>query len=318
MSVIVPVYMVERYLSRCLDSIVRQTYDNLEIILVDDGSPDRCGAICDDYAGRDQRIIVLHKENAGVSEARNRGLDIATGEYIMFVDSDDYVDKTIVAKLIEAMEDGDADITMCSGYDNCEGDIEERHYFDSNQEFGNEEVMHLILKDKIGSQPWGKLFKKELFEGVLFPKGRLYEDVATLYLVFGKCLKYRYINLPLYYYTLNQSGISLSEKPNKIYGMFCSYRERLQFAEAHYPRVKDDCLALAFGTAMGSLNYFLRFGFAQEIPNLPLVKEFLRQRKDQILSCPSISSSRKLLFRLFLFNEKTYNSLMKIGIKMKY
>ena len=317
-SIIVPVYKVEEYLCECLDSIVGQTYRDLEIILIDDGSPDRCPKICDEYAAIDNRIRVIHKYNGGQSEARNRGLDIATGNYLMFVDSDDYLDKEMVNRLMDALVLNDADISMCSRNAVSSGFITPTHLFDSNIVFNNKDVMYLILKDVIGSQPWAKLFKKELFDNVRFPEGRLYEDIGTMYLAFYNCKRFSYIRQPLYYYRLNLAGTSFSEKPNKIYDTFCSFKERLQFAEANYPEVKDNCLALAFGAAMGSLHYHLRFAFAEERPNLPLVKNFLIERKDSILACPSISRSRKLFFRLFLANESLYNLLMKIAIKIKY
>lgn len=315
-SIIVPVYKVEEYLHQCVDSIINQTYRNLEIILIDDGSPDRCPEICDEYAARDNRIKVIHKFNGGLSEARNHGLELASGEYIMFVDSDDYVDIRIVETLIEAIDASSADIAMCGRNDMRTTSISSNCNFESDVVLDKKSLMALILRDKIGSQAWAKLFKKEQFKNLRFPIGRLYEDIGTTYLAFNKCNRMVYISRPLYYYRLNQSSISFSEKPNKIYDTFCSFNERLQFAEANYPEVKDDCLALAFGTAMGSLHYHLRFGFAEEIPNLPLVKAFLRERKDSILVCPSISKSRKLLFCLFLLNEKLYNQLIKIGIKI--
>ena len=113
-SVIVPIYNVEKYLRKCVDSILNQTYKNLEIILVDDGSPDNCGNICDEYALSDSRIRIIHKKNGGLSDARNAGLDIARGNYILFVDSDDYIDETMVEKLYEALEKEKAEMSLCS------------------------------------------------------------------------------------------------------------------------------------------------------------------------------------------------------------
>ena len=113
-SVIIPIYKAEPYLKKCLDSIAAQTYKNLEIILIDDGSPDNCGRICDEYAANDPRVKVIHKQNGGMSDARNTGLDNATGEYLTFIDSDDYVSENFVDTLLNALRDNDADMSVCS------------------------------------------------------------------------------------------------------------------------------------------------------------------------------------------------------------
>ena len=124
-SVIVPIYKVEKYLNKCVDSIINQSYKNLEIILVDDGSPDKCGEICDKYAEKDSRVKVIHKENGGLSDARNAGIDIAKGDYLLFVDSDDWITSNICEVLIKNANDNLSDIIACNQYESFDGDFHE-------------------------------------------------------------------------------------------------------------------------------------------------------------------------------------------------
>lgn len=317
-SIIVPIYKVEKYLKQCLDSIVGQTYRNLEIILIDDGSPDCCPEICDQYGMMDNRIKVIHKSNGGQSSARNIGLDIAIGEYVMFVDSDDYLDTNMVSILADTLIEEDLDIVMCSRYDVGESILIRPLLLDHNVLINNADVMKLILTDTIGSQPWGKIYRLSLFESVRFPEGRVYEDIATTYLAFSKCNRFHYVDKPLYYYRLNLVGTSFTERPNKIIDTFQSFYERLIYAEKHFPNVREECLALAFGTAIGSLNYHIRFGFPEELEKLPKVKKFLYQYYESILKCPQISLLRKLLLRVFLMDESLYNVILRVCIKLKY
>ena len=193
-SVIVPIYKVEAYLKKCIKSIQNQTYSNLEIILVDDGSPDGCGAICDRYAKEDTRIRVIHKENGGLSDARNKGLDIATGEYILFVDSDDYIHPQMVEILLQHLEVVDADMAVCGFktveeneevifdcFDICETAGREKKTevvgIDAGEVFEGQAVMNnLQYKNLLTVVAWNKLYKAELFAELRYPKGRVQED----------------------------------------------------------------------------------------------------------------------------------------------
>ena len=179
-SVIVPVYGVEKYLQKCIESIIAQTYSSIEIILVDDGSPDNSGKICDEYAKKDSRIKVIHQPNGGLSAARNAGLDIATGEYVSFVDSDDYIDDNYLSCMMKHISNGD--MVSCSVVDENEtGTIinvrktEDRCY--STIEALNE----MCYEQKLGTSACGKLLKKELVDKNRFPIGKLYEDLFTAY-----------------------------------------------------------------------------------------------------------------------------------------
>lgn len=181
-SIIVPVYKVEKYLDRCMESIVNQTYRNLEIVLVDDGSPDCCPQMCDAWAKKDARIRVLHNENGGVSSARNAALDAVIGEYVCFVDGDDYVELEMLEKLLNCIEAKKADIVIY----NARMVTDEGNFLGVTENireglFSAEEIMHQLMKGEINHYAWNKLFKKQVLEGIRFPEGRVWEDVATTF-----------------------------------------------------------------------------------------------------------------------------------------
>ena len=179
-SVIIPVYNVEQYVERCLNSVINQSYTNLEIILVDDGSTDRSGEICDQYALKDSRIKVIHEENAGLGEARNRGLRIVSGDYICFVDSDDWIEEDYCKELIEAAERTNSDISIC-GYNECfkDGKMPKVKYDDCFTTTGKE-ILHytMIANSKywFNISVWNKLYKREIISELWF-KSRVYEDI---------------------------------------------------------------------------------------------------------------------------------------------
>lgn len=213
MSVIVPVYKVEPYLDKCIGSIVNQTYQNLEIILVDDGSPDRCPQICDQWAARDSRIKVIHKENGGLSDARNAGLDICTGAYVVFVDSDDYVDREYVSYLYELVTKNRADLAICAfRYEKDNG-----AQIDSVVSDGEIYVMDQCraLKEMCDSRLFSnsacaKIYPRTFFDSIRFPVGHIYEDLAVAYKLFLKAQTVVFGQRALYHYIRNEASITKS------------------------------------------------------------------------------------------------------------
>lgn len=191
-SIIVPVYGVEAYLGRCMESLLSQTYQNLEIILVDDGSPDRCPALCDAYKAQDARVQVIHQENAGLSGARNAGLSIARGEYVAFVDSDDYVAADYIRALYELMQESEADITQCR-FAYVSGEPLESYKSRSYKVYRGESLMEQLYGEEEEATyfvvAWNKLYKRELFSKIRYPQGRIHEDEATTYRLFYQSKK---------------------------------------------------------------------------------------------------------------------------------
>ena len=213
-SVIIPVYQVEPYLRRAVDSVLKQTYRNLDIILVDDGSKDRCPKICDEYAAKEARVRVIHKENGGLSDARNAGLSVAGGDYIAFLDSDDFWAPDFIEILFDALQKNDAQVAQCSytvtGPGQPEPDFASltKPYHDGAAEV---EVCDRagLLRNQYDAfckdatyfiVAWNKLYDARLWKEIRFPKGRIHEDEATTYKVFDKAKRGVYVKVPLYAY----------------------------------------------------------------------------------------------------------------------
>lgn len=195
-SIIIPVYKSENYLGQCLDSVINQTYKKIEIILIDDGSPDSCGEMCDEYAKLDNRVKTIHQDNKGVSVARNIGLDNVTGEYIIFVDSDDYIALDMCEHLYRAMESHSADITVCSYYLINQGIIHIPNQSDVSSSSNGVETGKKVRPGYL----WGRLFRKSLFEQLRFPVGRKFEDFIVTPLLYERAKKIITIEDRLYYY----------------------------------------------------------------------------------------------------------------------
>lgn len=226
-SIIVPVYCVARYLSKCIQSLINQSYSNLEIILIDDGSPDECPSICDSYAKLDPRIKVFHQKNGGLSSARNSGLAKCSGEYVLLVDSDDFVDPELVRKCMNAVNDTSADLVAFK-FDRF-SDSGERVPSNSLPRFpagevsnGEEAVSHLLM-GHVQSYAWAFVARKVLYDGedpIRFPVGELMEDVSTTYKVFAKASKVTYLNDILYHYRIRQGSILMHITPNLVDSIF--------------------------------------------------------------------------------------------------
>ena len=201
-SVIVPIYNVESFLDECMQSIASQTYENLEIILVDDGSPDNCPAMCDAWAEKDSRIKVIHKENGGLSDARNAGLAIATGALIAFVDSDDRIEPDFIRELYAAMERTGADIAECGvAYVDETGAVLKHRPVAPEKELDRIGALRrLVLEDGVYQTVWNKLYRREVLDGIPFEKGKYHEDDFWTYQVFDRIEKLALVEKPLYNY----------------------------------------------------------------------------------------------------------------------
>ena len=240
-SVIIPIYKVEKYMDKCIQSVVEQTYKNLEIILVDDGSPDKCPEKCDEWAKRDCRIKVIHKQNGGLSDARNNGIETAQGEYIAFVDSDDWISNDMFEKMWMALENNDADMSVgryVKVFPN--GECEESVPLQNEIEvLTNEEAINLLLEDQvITSHVWRKLYKRKLIKNKLFPIGKYYEDVFVMPELFIQCKKIVCLNEVYYYYRQNNEGI-LGSNTVKVNRDYCEALEYdCDIIEKYMPKFK--------------------------------------------------------------------------------
>lgn len=205
-SIIVPIYNVEKYLNRCIITLVNQSFKNIEIILVDDGSPDNCSSICDSWIKKDTRIKVIHKENGGLSDARNAGIKIAKGDYLCFVDSDDYVHKDYIKVLFELCQKYDSDISVCRNY-KVTGDEDYNKELPKGNDFTSNSEDFIYKKKHFYCVAWGKLYKRKIFNNIRYPKGKIHEDVAVIYKILYEAKKIAFTDLKLYYYFVNPKSI---------------------------------------------------------------------------------------------------------------
>ena len=215
-SIIVPIYNVEKYLSKCIESILEQTYTNFELILVNDGSPDKCGRICNEYAKKDSRIKVIHKKNGGLSSARNIGIDVAKGEYLGFVDSDDYIEPYMYEYLLKAALDNECSLSVCNiNYVFEDGKILNK-VTNASDEVLNfvEAITEMNTYKKFDMGAWSKLYKKDLFKNIRFPEGKLSEDFYIMYKIFDRAQKVAYVSTPCYNYLQRANSITKNKNIN--------------------------------------------------------------------------------------------------------
>ena len=224
-SVIVPVYNVEKYLDRCLNSLIAQSYSNIEIIIVNDGSTDGSKEVCEKYSGIDPRIKLLSQHNQGLSQARNTAMKHMKGDYIVFVDSDDYVENTYIEDLYNALVKDNADISVCGFYNQFnDKTIESRT---ESRILNKTEAVRLLVED-IGmpSYVWNKLYKRELWEGILFPVGKKFEDIYVMHKVFLRAQVVSVIDKPLYHYMRRGDSITGISKLTNTEETFSALRSR--------------------------------------------------------------------------------------------
>ena len=243
-SVIVPIYNVEQFLSKCIQSIINQSYSRLEIILVDDGSTDDSPQICDEFKEKDKRIKVIHKKNGGLSDARNVGIEVASGEYIGFVDSDDYIDELMYEKLLNACIRNNSYISICGrNIVNIDNDIlcqqftvEKEVVYD-----GKTAIKKLLLWDSCDSAAWDKLYKKELFEDLKYPLGVWSEDYAVTSRIFAKADKIVHVGEALYYYVQREGSITKQGFSEKKYDTMKQVYSLTNFVKKIYAELDEEC-----------------------------------------------------------------------------
>ena len=206
-SIIVPVYNVKPYLNRCVDSLLGQSYQNMELLLVNDGSTDGSEVLCDEYAAQDARVRVLHKKNGGLSDARNAGMKVATGDLITFVDSDDYISKDFIEILFEAMLENKSDIAIANMKRTSKRDEKNTSTAWKTSNFKSEDALISMLYGiPFGTSACGKLFKRNLFKGVEFPYGKFSEDLFTIYKTILKSKSVTYVEFDGYFYYYRDEG----------------------------------------------------------------------------------------------------------------
>lgn len=298
-SVIVPVYNVEKYLARCVDSIVNQTYKNLEIIFVDDGSTDLCPQMCDDYAEKDSRIKVVHKKNGGLSDARNAGMAVATGEYISFIDSDDYVSDDFFECLLDVMNKENSDIAECSvvklyednRFDEFSDDLSVKTY-DTH-----DAMSALIAENPFYQHVWNKLYKTELVKDIPYAVGKLNEDEFWTYQVFGRANKVARLNKTMYYYFQRSSSFMGVGYNIRRLDALEGKANRQKYIENNFPELSTQAKIDLYGSCMFAYQSVLKFmSGADKKKALELIRKY---RKMYNLSFDEIKLADKSARKYF-------------------
>ena len=238
-TIIVPIYKVEEYIDKCINSILNQTYKNLEIILVDDGSPDRCGSICDEYAKKDNRIVVIHKENGGLSDARNAGIEKAHGKYISFIDSDDFVTADYIEYMYRMLKKENVKLAVCGIQVVWKKTKMKQDNKLNCYKYTAEEAFNNLLWSKgIEISAYGKLYDRELWEKNKFPKGKVYEDTYVMYKIFEEAKNLVYGEKKSYFYIARKGSISKQKGFNKNEEDYILHTKiMLDYIEKKYPNL---------------------------------------------------------------------------------
>ncbi len=333
-SVIIPVYQVEPYLRRAVDSVLNQTYRNLDIILVDDGSTDRCPKICDEYAASEARVRVVHKENGGLSDARNAGLDVAGGDYIAFLDSDDYYAPGFIEVLYDALIKHNAQVAQCSYVETGPGaalgdpkDLFEeatKNYFGgisrevvcSKQELLENQYDTICEDATYYIVAWNKLYDARLWKEIRYPKGRIHEDEATTYKIFDQCEKGVYVRIPLYAYFSSAGSITRDKFKVKRLDWMAALTDRIAYFEQKgYVR---PMIAALRARADGSIKYY--YPLVRHVKDCgkqkKMLKGFVREALNSKAGSPEeraefLSARVKTGYRIFLTSPQMYRKMLK-------
>ncbi|GAB5617076.1 hypothetical protein JCM31739_19010 [Faecalimonas canis] len=306
-SIVIPVYNVEDYLKRCIESVIQQTYKNLEIIIVDDGATDDSPIICDEYASKDERIKVIHKINGGLSDARNVGYSESRGEYIFFLDSDDWLEKNTIEILYEALLRYDADIVVANYYYQYEFHCVSANVIEEVQVYNRKQAMEELLRnDLIKNFAWGKLYKRELLEEYAFPVGKLFEDTYWTHLIFNQAQKIVLVKEELVYYFQRSTSISYVFDIKKLH-ILDGYKERREFVKKEYPEllylIDETMISLMINLYMDSIRHFDR----KIHKNFKTVlMKLCKELQEEINQNPLIDKEKKSQFNSFYKSTKIY------------
>lgn len=257
-SIVVPVYKCEPYIGKCIESLQNQSHKNLEIILVDDGSPDKSGEICDAYAKKDPRIIVIHQDNQGVSMARNKALQEVSGDYITFVDSDDYIDPNLVRICLQEIQEKDVDVVIYNVSTIENGKIH-HHSMDPKFYTDRDTCYRAIIRDDIPCYLCNKFFKAHIWEGIKLSPNTMFEDLHIMPQVFHAIKSISYIDKDLYYYNCdNDNSITSNWSSKNKYGLYASFKTRQTYAkDMHMDDFVSYCRHRAIRSAVGGIGFDL-------------------------------------------------------------
>lgn len=310
-TVVVPVYNVEKYLIRCIESLINQTLKEIEIILVNDGSKDKSGKICEKYALKYKNIKVIHQLNKGLSGARNTGIKIAQGEYVGFVDSDDYVEKDMFELLYTQAKRNECEISCCGTKIIYENGVEKIITKQSGEKiFSTKEALdNYFFSDSIDVISGNKIYKKELFNKILFPEGKIYEDMATIYKYIKNSNKIYFNSLAKYNYCKRENSISNNNFNEKTLDLIKYCDEICDYIEKRYPNLEN--------YKVGQIQWHIVVANKMIIANkidknfISKVKEKIKKNINLVLKSEHLSIKRKIQIILFLVDFNLYVLIYK-------
>lgn len=311
-SIVVPIYNVEQYLRKCIDSILDQSYKNLEIILVDDGSPDSSGKICDEYAKEDIRVRVIHQDNTGLSGARNAGLEIANGKYISFIDSDDWIDSKFIETLYHDMKENNAQIAapgFCLAYE--DGSYVNDSKVDKLTIYNTQEALETFLfNGYLTPCVASKLWDIRLWTDVRCPQGKLHEDQYTTYKLIDKAKKIVFDPGTKYYYFKHHGSIGHSHFNKKTYDLLEAINEEYNFITEKYPNTKGTMKAARAFWELVFVNMMINSN-AVDKDVIRSIRKRTRSSLKEIYNCAYINRIRKIELILFAINFRVYSVAYK-------
>lgn len=310
-SIIIPVYMVEKYIDSCVKSVLAQTLKDIEVILVDDGSPDNCGKICDDYAKKDKRVKVIHQKNGKQGKARNEGVKIAKGEYMGFVDSDDVISPFMFEELYNKAKHTDSDIVMCDYYRFLGAGKVSSKKSRIDKVFFNKEVFDVCNLPFSPSRKsffciavcWNKLFKRDFYlKNVKFPEGVVFEDTSVMFDAFVKAERISVVNKKLYYYRITNKNSSSVSKDGKLFDLFKSLNLTLDNLEySDYNKFQKFVISSIVRDSIHHLKYLTGAFRMQYVQQLDGVIKRIKEMK--LYKFVSFKDKVRLFF---IFNEKRF------------
>lgn len=307
-TVVVPVYKVERYLDECVQSIINQTYRNLEIFLVDDGSPDRCGEMCNEYAKMDSRIRVIHQENKGLSGARNSAIDAFKGDYITFVDSDDWISHEMIEYLYKNLIDHDAQMSctlLDSFYEDGTHSVA-RHNGEVFTYTREQALDCFLFNDYLTPCVCGKLYRRDLWASVRCPIGILFEDQFTTYKLIDQCDTIIYCTKPMYHYRKRTGSIGHSDFKSKTYNLYDAIHEEYEYIHTRYGQEVPNIAVARITWEIVFVNMMIAAGYKDHKVKAE-VQKFARKNLTKVWKCNYISKLRKGQISLFALSYPAYN-----------
>lgn len=316
-SVIVPVYNVRKYLKKAIYSIINQKYRNLEIILVDDGSTDGSGEICDEFKKIDDRIVVYHKENGGLSSTRNYGMKKATGDYVIFIDSDDYIHQEMIFSLYEERKKVDADVSVC-GIMNVYNTKEIPQCNDTEQNFvynQKEFLKELLIGEKIPGSICNKLLKREIAEKLSFTEGKIYEDVFYHLELIKLAKTYVITTKPYYYYYHRSDSITTEKYNSKKLDVLEAYMKYAEYIEKEYPDLKQEAFFRLAHSYFVVLDSMLLIDNYKKLDDYPSVINFLKKNAFRIFKNSIFRKGRRIAALALKINVSFYRKLMLEDLK---